>query len=125
MKLDDTGAAFFVEEVLDGEEEETWSESLATSPIPEKQEFGWKENPEDAAAVSDKYISSGVQTESVDNTETKKGKNIKKKRRKKNQHSRTSSKTSLNEIVVHDLFTMDDVNDADHEDEIGVFLLYN
>jgi len=119
MKLDDTGAAFFVEEVLDGEEEETWSESLATSPIPEKQEFGWKENPEDAAAVSDKYISSSVQTESVDNTETKKGKNIKKKRRKKNQHSRTSSKTSLNEIVVHDLFTMDDVNDADHEDEIG------
>ena len=34
MKLDDTGAAFFVEEIEDGEEDDDWSANLATSPLP-------------------------------------------------------------------------------------------
>eukprot|EP00092_Neocalanus_flemingeri_P029079 GFUD01031566.1.p1 GENE.GFUD01031566.1~~GFUD01031566.1.p1 ORF type:complete len:914 (+),score=294.80 GFUD01031566.1:301-3042(+) len=122
MKLDDTGAAFFVERVPE-EEDHLWSADQATSPIPEQLEFGWKEQPQDEyhddAVLSHRYVSSAVQTEVIENTEAKKGKNMKKKRRKKNQHSRNSSKTGINESVTHDLFMLDDVNDADHEDEIG------
>jgi len=112
MKLDDTGAAFFVEPVEDGEEDELL-EGLATSPIPEQADIGWEYNTE---LPTDKYISSGVQTEVA---ETIKVKSLKKKRRKKNHHSRNSSKTSLKDIIANDLFPMDDMNDADHEDEEG------
>jgi len=40
MKLDDTGAAFFVEEIEDGEEDDDWSANLATSPLP-NQTLDW------------------------------------------------------------------------------------
>jgi phosphatidate phosphatase LPIN len=42
MKLDDTGAAFFVEEIEDGEEDDDWSANLATSPLP-NQTLDWAE----------------------------------------------------------------------------------
>ena len=40
MKLDDTGAAFFVEEMEEGEEEDEWLSNLATSPLP-NQTLDW------------------------------------------------------------------------------------
>merc|ERR1712223_722722 len=40
MKLDDTGAAFFVEEMEEGEEEDEWLSNLATSPLP-NQTMDW------------------------------------------------------------------------------------
>ena len=42
MKLDDTGAAFFVEEIEDGEDDDDWSANLATSPLP-NQTLDWAE----------------------------------------------------------------------------------
>ena len=39
MKLDDNGAAFFVEDV---EEDEEWSPELATSPIPDQSHWSWQ-----------------------------------------------------------------------------------
>ena len=46
MKLDDTGAAFFVEDVHQDDEE--WNEQLATSPLPKKSgpgaSFGGRAN---------------------------------------------------------------------------------
>ena len=42
MKLDDTGAAFFVEEMEEGEEEDEWLSNLATSPLP-NQTLDWAE----------------------------------------------------------------------------------
>ena len=37
MKLDDTGAAFFVEELAEGEDEDCWFPGLATSPLPDQR----------------------------------------------------------------------------------------
>jgi len=41
MKLDDTGVAFFVEEIEDGEDDEDWIAKLATSPLPD-QTIDWQ-----------------------------------------------------------------------------------
>jgi len=111
MKLDDTGAAFFVEPVEDGEEEII--DSLATSPIPEQANIGWDYS---NSVQSEKFATSGVQTEGA---EIVKVKSLKKKRRKKTQHSRNASKTSLKEIIANEFYKIDDNNDADHEDETG------
>ena len=40
MKLDDTGAAFFVEEV--DHTDDSWQVDLETSPIPGQMDFDWK-----------------------------------------------------------------------------------
>ena len=40
MKLDDTGAAFFVEEIEEGDEDSDWA-GLATSPIPDQRGLDW------------------------------------------------------------------------------------
>merc|ERR1719414_2008968 len=48
MKLDDNGAAFFVEEV----EEEDWSPDLATSPIPSQAQWEFKDVPRQSTLAS-------------------------------------------------------------------------
>eukprot|EP00092_Neocalanus_flemingeri_P008276 GFUD01008922.1.p1 GENE.GFUD01008922.1~~GFUD01008922.1.p1 ORF type:complete len:834 (-),score=220.43 GFUD01008922.1:54-2555(-) len=120
MKLDDTGVAFFVELVKDGDDNESWAGDLATSPIPEQSEWMTKAKRE-TEKISDKYISREAQTEVIKEAikiETKNGKHKKKKQRRKNfpGHSRNSSKTSFKDFMPQDLFPMDDLNDADQED---------
>jgi len=139
MKLDDTGAAFFVEDVGE-EDEDKWNIALATSPMPNKSapvasfggralklapqrlnftedlnhEFELKCNLTDDGGARDR-IKPTEETDSL-----RKGKLNKKKRRRRNQlrHSRKGSKSSLREVLIdNEMFEMDDVNDA--EDELG------
>ena len=140
MKLDDTGAAFFVEDV-DEEDEEKWNIALATSPLPSKSvpvaSFGGRSlklapqrlnftedlshelvlkcNLDDDGGASGEITKSTTETDSL-----RKGKLNKKKRRRRNQlkHNRKGSKSSLREVLLdNEMFEMDDVNDA--EDELG------
>jgi len=157
MKLDDTGAAFFVEKVSDFCEEDPLSQELATSPIPDqRKKLLMKDRgtlkptnifPENSSGTPmldtfppfPQQVSCEVQTDVLedcgvapladDNNETefsKKGRlNIKKRRRKKQKHSRSGSKSSLKDVMsisatgsdIGDMFLMDDVNDADQEDD--------
>jgi phosphatidate phosphatase LPIN len=124
MKLDDNGAAFFVEDV---EEEEEWSPYLATSPIPSTGPWQWDK--QTSNSKSDQPLPQlqlplpPVEVnEEEDKDEGRKGKLNKKKRRRRNQlrHARRGSKGSLKDTVSEsdqDMFMMDDVNDADQEDE--------
>jgi len=112
MKLDDTGAAFFVEPV-DSEEEGEISNLLATSPIETQKDFVWNETKKEAGI----YVSSAVQTEPLKGREIAREKSNKRKKRKKKQHSRNNSNVDTTNAGSNDLFPMDDINDADHEDE--------
>ena len=135
MKLDDTGAAFFVEDVhLDDEE---WNEQLATSPLPKKSgpvaSFGGRANSLNPVRLFDDaehedVIDAGDQQEgqatpshcTAASGENRKGKLNKRKRvrRHRMKHSRKGSKSSLREVLLDDeMFQMEDVNDA--EDELG------
>ena len=140
MKLDDTGAAFFVEDVGE-EDEDKWNIALATSPMPSKtaqvasfggrslklapqrlnfsedlnHEFELKCNLTDDGGTRAEITKPTEETDSL-----RKGKLNKKKRRRRNQlkHSRKGSKSSLREVLIdNEMFEMDDVNDA--EDELG------
>ena len=143
MKLDDTGAAFFVEDV-DEDDDDKWNLDLATSPLPFKEDavasFGGRslklvptklnfekgeepsrssgEEKGDKIGVGEPnpvYSSSVTEPDSV-----KRGKLNKKKRRRRNhlKHNRKGSKSSLREVLLdNEMFEMDDVNDA--EDELG------
>ena len=140
MKLDDTGAAFFVEDVGE-EDEDKWNIALATSPMPSKSapvasfggrslklapqrlnfneelnhELELKCNLTDDGGLRDDITKPTEETDSL-----RKGKLNKKKRRRRNQlkHSRKGSKSSLREVLIdNEMFEMDDVNDA--EDELG------
>jgi len=131
MKLDDNGAAFFVEEV----EEEDWSPDLATSPIPSSSSAPWQWREENGPPVPNPLVEDLIQQELVikaevltdtggedERDEGRKGKLNKKKRRRRKElrHSRKGSKTSLKEIIPEseqDMFLMDDVNDAEDEKE--------
>jgi len=156
MKLDDTGAAFFVEDVASSDD--SWNVELATSPIPEQgpaNQFGFRERKggslklkptrlfddvdgkdkdtledvtESPHKLEEKSSSSiDIRTDLV--VESRKGKlNKKKRRRRQLRHQRRGSRTSLKEFVLEteslvestdDMFDMDDVNDADQEDEMG------
>lgn len=159
MKLDDSGAAFFVEdvEVEDGEDED-WSPDLATSPIPDQSSWDWaakrrqgvlqpqqlvfpstsnnnnngtatalhvKQEKEVeyrlSASAAANFISTEAQTDNTEE-EGRKGKLNKKKRRRRqqNKHSRKGSKSSLKDIAQEseqDMFYMEDVNDADQEED--------
>ena len=135
MKLDDTGAAFFVEDVDEEEDDTKWNAELATSPLPVKTEsvatFGGRSlklTParltfdDDGAAVTseDKTVTDESQLALLETESIKKGKLNKKKRRRRNQlkHARKGSKSSLREVLLdNEMFEMDDVNDA--EDELG------
>ena len=119
MKLDDTGAAFFVEDVGE-EDEDKWNIALATSPMPSKSapvasfggrslklapqrlnfneelnhELELKCNLTDDGGLRDDITKPTEETDSL-----RKGKLNKKKRRRRNQlkHSRKGSKSSLRE----------------------------
>ncbi|XP_023336375.1 phosphatidate phosphatase LPIN2 isoform X1 [Eurytemora carolleeae] len=122
MKLDDNGAAFFVEDV----EEEEWSPHLATSPIPSTGSWEWNKNASPAPLEVQNPLK--IQLTEVNEEEEKeedgrKGKLNKKKRRRRNQlrHGRRGSKGSIKDMVLEsdqDMFLMDDVNDADQEDDL-------
>ena len=135
MKLDDTGAAFFVEDV-DEDDDEKWNLQLATSPLPHKSEavasFGGRSKLAPTRLnFIDKNTSEITQEIGEEKTETtrefsntaendRRGKLNKKKRRRRNQykHNRKGSKSSLREVLLdNEMFEMDDVNDA--EDELG------
>lgn len=159
MKLDDTGAAFFVEDVANSDD--SWNVELATSPIPDQgpgNSFGFrdrksgpaklkpirlfdetigeeKDTHEDEADGPSKVEEEEKSSSSVEirtqvvEVESRKGKlNKKKRRRRQLRHQRRGSRTSLKEFALEtqsllestdDMFDMDDVNDADQEDEIG------
>ena len=125
MKLDDTGVAFFVELVKDGDDNESWTGDLATSPIFDESGFGWMTpTNKETGKIPDKYISREVQTEIIKEAikiEARNGKYKRKKQKRKNLlgHSRNSSKSSFNEFIIEDLFPMDDLTDTDEEDERG------
>jgi len=135
MKLDETGAAFFVEDVED-EDDVKWNEQLATSPLPGKSEaastFGGRSlklaptklnfqdqtNSELRRDDNEDNVSVLIEKTSLDSD--RKGKLNKKKRRRRSQmkHARKGSKSSLREVLLdNEMFEMDDVNDA--EDELG------
>jgi len=161
MKLDDTGAAFFVEDVANSDD--SWNVELATSPIPDQgaaNPFGFRDRErrqlstklkptrlfdetdgkdensreddlEGSMRVEEEKTSScsvDIKTEAVE-VESRKGKlNKKKRRRRQLRHQRRGSRTSLKGFTMEaeslleptdDMFDMDDVNDADQEDEIG------
>ena len=142
MKLDDTGAAFFVEDVHQDDEE--WNQQLATSPLPKKSgpaaSFGGRANlltpvrlfddlgqdVTDEVMLSrgqreDQEAEPAVSSSSAANFgESRKGKLNRKKRHRRHRmkHSRKGSKSSLREVLLDDeMFQMEDVNDA--EDELG------
>ena len=142
MKLDDTGAAFFVEDVHQDDEE--WNQQLATSPLPQKSgpaaSFGGRANllvpvrlfDDLGQDVTDQGELGRGQTEDQESEpvmssssmanigESRKGKLNRKKRvrRHRMKHSRKGSKSSLREVLLDDeMFQMEDVNDA--EDELG------
>jgi len=159
MKLDDTGAAFFVEDVANSDD--SWNVELATSPIPDQvagNPFGFRERrtgsnklkptrlfeevadddrvnthedvTDGSNRVEEEKNSSSVEIKTeVIEVESRKGKlNKKKRRRRQLRHQRRGSRTSLKEFTMEsasmlestdDMFDMDDVNDADQEDEIG------
>ena len=137
MKLDDTGAAFFVEDVGE-EDEDKWNIALATSPMPSKtapvasfggrslklapQRLNFTEDLDHEIELKCNLTDGGGEgTKSTTETDSlRKGKLNKKKRRRRNQlkHSRKGSKSSLREVLIdNEMFEMDDVNDA--EDELG------
>ena len=117
MKLDDTGAAFFVEDV-DEENEERWDLDLATSPFPEKfSPILSKSSLMPTVLFKEEFH---AKIENIDDSMIKKGRLNKKKRRRKShlKHNRKGSKSSLREVLLdNEMFEMDDVNDA--EDELG------
>jgi len=155
MKLDDTGAAFFVEKVSDSSEVDPLAPELATSPIPEQKKSVVRRErsqlkpanlfPDNVSGTPmiesfptfPQQVSCEVQTDIIEcgvaplleeNIELdiiKKGKLNKKRRRKKLKHSRNGSKSSMKEVMsgsatgsdIGDMFLMDDVNDADQEEE--------
>ena len=66
MKLDDTGVAFFVELVKDGDYDESFTADLATSPIPDNSWLGYLEKVDKGSEnIPDKYISREAQTEVI------------------------------------------------------------
>jgi len=152
MKLDDTGAAFFVEDVASSDD--FWNVELATSPFTDQgavAQLGRRERkfkPIRLFDVSDGKVKNKIvkrtnvvpsvfdledkcdnfinSVNEVEEVQTIKGKLNKKKRRKRIRlkHSRRGSSTSLQETgslidSTNDMFYMDDVNDADQEDEMG------
>lgn len=170
MKLDDSGAAYFVEEVDDDVE---WqSDYVATSPIPDQSLVDWVDRRKGSLVpvqleqrfqgndgtpavekkpfdISDPtttatatYTTAEVQTDpaavlfamgqpeegeqegpSVEPEPGRKGKLNRKKRRRRSymKHSRNGSKTNMKDIVEQSeqdgMFLMEDVNDADLEDD--------
>jgi len=157
MKLDDTGAAFFVEDVASSDG--FWNDELATSPIPDQvagshfkerkngilkptrlfdgsEGIGEEEHEDETEIVAAQFNLTNKSAHSVDfnkevNLENRKGKLNKKKRKRRSkmkQNRRGGSRSSLQEFLIEtgslaesrdDLFDMDDVNDADQEDEMG------
>ena len=118
MKLDDTGAAFFVEDVDD--EDEGPSADLATSPLPHKN----KKNHyfvEEGGTILPELSETEASNETIEvevedfNLDTR---NLRKKRKKRRELMLTysGSKQSSNK----ELFEMDDLQDADTEDEMNM-----
>jgi len=140
MKLDDTGAAFFVEDVA--KSDESLLADLATSPIQNQTKFDWKERklgilePKSLFNISElkydekipKIVPNIEELNNIQNDDNDemiepnmKEKQTKKKKRRRNQlrFSQKGSKTCLTESIetltdyTDDMFDMDDVNDAD------------
>jgi len=133
MKLDDTGAAFFVADVACSED--SWNVELATSPFPDqgvRAQIGRRERklkPTRLFKEPDNRFEKDTVNEDEE-VETRKEKLNKKKRRRRMRlrHNSRGSNASMKEKILRtgslvgskdDMFDMDEVNDADQEDEIG------
>ena len=107
MKLDDTGAAFFVEDV-DEEDEKSLLLSEITSPLPNRLGHYFekiKEKSDNDAELGDVTLE-----EEVDQK-----RNVRKKRKKRRELRLTRSGSK---VSGDDMFDMDDLNDADSEDDV-------
>ena len=106
MKLDDTGAAFFVEDV-DEEDEKCLLLSELTSPLPNRLGHYFekiKETSDNEAELGDVTLE-----EEVDQK-----RNVRKKRKKRRELRLTRSGSK---VSGDDMFDMDDLNDADADSE--------
>jgi len=117
MKLDDTGAAFFVEDVDD--EDDAPSADLATSPLPHKNkknhyfvEEGGTILPELSEASNET-----IEVEIEEEEDFNENRNLRKKRKKRRELMLTYSGSKQ---VSKELFEMDDLHDADTEDEMSM-----
>ena len=110
MKLDDTGAAFFVEDVDDNEEEEeSFLLSELTSPLPNRIGHYFENAPEKEDRREKEEEREQITLE--EDVETKR--NVRKKRKKRRELRLTRSGSHIGD----DMFDMDDLNDADTEDD--------
>ena len=107
MKLDDTGAAFFVEDV-DEEDEKSLLLSEITSPLPNRLGHYFekiKEKSDNDAELGDVTLEEEVEQK----------RNVRKKRKKRRELRLTRSGSK---VSGDDMFDMDDLNDADSEDDV-------
>ena len=106
MKLDDTGAAFFVEDV-DEEDENSLLLSEITSPLPNRMGHYFDK-------IKEKSDTEPEKTELTLEEEVDQKRNVRKKRKKRRELRLTRSGSK---VSGDDMFDMDDLNDADSEDD--------
>jgi len=110
MKLDDTGAAFFVEDV-DDDDDALLPEDLATSPLPDKKAYYDRD---DTTIVPD--IAETLDENIEEDEDVEENRNLRKKRKKRRELmlTRSGSKQASSD----DMFDIDGIHDADTDDEI-------
>ena len=106
MKLDDTGAAFFVEDV--NEEDAPFPADLATSPLPSKNKIF------NTAIVPD--LPETLHEDLEEDCEFDDNRNLRKKRKKRRELMFTRS--GSRQVPKDDMFDMDDIHDVDTDDEM-------
>ena len=107
MKLDDTGAAFFVEDV-DEEDEKSLLLSEITSPLPHRLGHYFDKMKEKSDTEAEKA------EVTLEEEEVEQKRNVRKKRKKRRELRLTRSGSK---VSGDDMFDMDDLNDADSEDD--------
>lgn len=104
MKLDDTGAAFFVEDVEDSED--TFNPDLATSPLPKKLDH-YFETESNQTILPDVTEKPEVDDEDLEESEDKR--NLRKKRKTRRELMLTRS--GSRKCPVDEMFDMEDTDD--------------
>ena len=112
MKLDDTGAAFFVEDVEDTEE--TFNPDLATSPLPNKRDH-YFESESNEKILSDVTEQPGDE-DIEEHEEEEDTRNLRKKRKTRRELMLTRS--GSRKCPVDEMFDMEDIHDAETDDEV-------
>ena len=104
MKLDDSGAAFFVEDVEDTED--TFNPDLATSPLPKKLDH-YFETESNQTILPDVTEQPEVDVEDLEESEDKR--NLRKKRKTRRELMLTRS--GSRKCPVDEMFDMEDTDD--------------